>query len=71
MLLLAAFQAAAILTLGAGNDALRDGDTGSLDETFDLTQGGKCAGLASHGGQVLALGVQSDGKVVLGGDFIG
>jgi hypothetical protein len=44
---------------------------GSLDRSFDPTRGGELLGLESHRGSVQALALQGDGKVIVGGEFIG
>lgn len=44
---------------------------GSLDLGFDPTRGGELLALESHRGSVQALALQPDGKVIVGGEFIG
>jgi uncharacterized delta-60 repeat protein len=44
---------------------------GSVDISFDVTAGGQFIGLAGQGVSVNAIVPQSDGAVLIGGDFIG
>ena len=67
-----------------GNDKLKVGEgtdplamlgvatrAGSQDRSFDATAGGQFVGPSSGPGHVACLALQSDGRVVIGGDFVG
>jgi len=44
---------------------------GSVDPTFDPTQGGELVGFAGEPGEVFAVETQNDGRLLLGGSFVG